>query len=128
PLPPVAPAEQCDGLRVMMSRFIGRSLVTAGPRPNEAGGPTHLRTLLGDRAAELARDGVQLPGDRCCEEPERDDHAEGDDSKDDAVLGHRLTLFALRSGAEEIEPVAERHSVTSCGTAAPCDGCGEKEK
>src|SRR5919202_5634383 len=61
---------------------------------------------------ELVRHVGELAGDGGGKQADRGDDADGDDGQDDAVLGHRLTLLALRVRAGHVEPVAEIHAVT----------------
>src|SRR6059058_1004568 len=74
-------------------------------------GPARGRVVL-ELASEHVRDVAELPGDGESQSAERGDDADGDHSQDDAVLGHRLTLLALGSGAEQIDPGLQVHVVT----------------
>src|SRR5207244_6463018 len=65
--------------------------------------------LLQSSAAQAARDSVLLAADRERERAEGQDDPDRDYSQDDAVLGHRLTLFTGEIELEKVEPVAKRH-------------------
>src|SRR5437762_3081985 len=89
-----------------------------------------VRVLQG--GSQDVRDAAELPGDGESQSAERGDDADGDHSQDDAVLGHRLTLLALGSGAEQIDPGLEVHVVTPpfatrCeqGRWRKCGSCGD---
>src|SRR5712691_7883745 len=64
-----------------------------------------MELLLGEETGDM----VDGTADASREGGEDGDRADGDHSKDHTVLGHRLALLLAPVGAQELEPLRERH-------------------
>src|SRR5919108_690795 len=79
-------------------------------------------------SADVAGDAIDRADDVAGEESERAENGDGDDGEDDAVLRHRLAVFALVQPLEGVEELlhvvhlSSRSQGTPCGT--PTSGVG----